>query len=178
MRNTKIFPLITIRRLVIFNVLLPLFYLLSLSLSVADNYVDLKIEPADVGVFFVNKSEQFTAFGKTSSGKWVDITTEVDWYVEDFPFIGQTMPVSQVVKIDKNGLATVLSTWGRVKVSACYPKGCHEPVIPPWGAAVNFLLLKRKKVEFYLQYTDCCLIRTNNLVSAKLVWDKKHVNFN
>ena len=65
-----------------------------------------------------------TCQGQLPDGTWEDITDKVDWYVEEYPFAIQTIPASETVSVDENGLATILESWGRVNVSACYPKGC------------------------------------------------------
>ncbi len=89
-------------------------------------YVKLTIEPHNVGVFYENKTQQFTAYGYTTSGEKIDITEKVDWYIDPkgYPHSpDQPVAAGAVATIDETGLATVHSTWGRVVVYAAYPKG-------------------------------------------------------
>ncbi len=109
--------------------------------AIADDYIALSVEPLDIGVFVENQTQQFHCFGKLPDGSWVNITNEVDWYVEEYPFEIQTIPASKTVSIDENGLATVLQSWGRVNVSACYPKGCNDSAVTI-GLIVPLLLSK------------------------------------
>lgn len=91
------------------------------------NFVSIRVWPEAVGVFKDLGSQQFQAFGERSNGTELDITQQVDWYVEDFPFAGQTLSGQQVASIDSSGLATVQNTtWGRANIAACYPRGCHS----------------------------------------------------
>ncbi len=94
--------------------------------TVAAEYVSLTITPHNVGVFYQNETQQFTAIGTTASGDTEDITDEVDWYIdpEGYPHNDQDTTPGAVATIDETGLATVHDTWGRVVVYACYPKGC------------------------------------------------------
>ena len=93
----------------------------------ASAYESIRVWPQDVGVFKELGEQQFTAYGKTPSGEEFDISNQVDWFVEEFPFEEQTTEAINVVAINENGLATILNpTWGRVNVSSCYPKGCSQ----------------------------------------------------
>ncbi len=129
--------------------------------SDAASYVSIKIEPENVGVFYVNKTQQFTAFGETAAGDFVDITDQVDWYVEPFPFAEQTLSAREIVTIDETGLATVLSTWGRVKISACLPKGCGGQNQPGWIPAINLLLHKTDDGPQYFPWINFLLLNND-----------------
>ncbi|MBM9602718.1 hypothetical protein [Desulfopila inferna] len=100
------------------------------------NYVRLTIEPHNVGVFWQNKTQQFTAYGYTAAGEKIDITDKVDWYIDPagYPHNYQPETAGSVATIDETGLATVHNTWGRVVVYADYPKGSRirndHPVAP------------------------------------------------
>ncbi len=97
-------------------------------IGTAADYVAMSIEPQNVGVFVENQTQQFECFGILADGTWHNITTEVDWYVEEYPFASQTFLASETATVDENGLATIHQTWGRAKISACYPIGCARPV--------------------------------------------------
>ena len=88
----------------------------------SSEFKTLSIFPHNVGVFYQNSTQQFTAIAETRSGVQVDVSDQVDWYLESIP--GQGDAHSVVATIDARGLATVHSSWGRVVVKACYPKGC------------------------------------------------------
>ncbi len=83
----------------------------------------LKIFPEDVGVFYETGKQQFKAFRNN-----IDVSNNVDWYIEDFPFVGQP---NNVIEINSTGLARVKSTWGRANIKACFPKGCNQTIEPP-----------------------------------------------
>jgi len=91
--------------------------------------ISLKITPSDVGIFYENETQQFKAMGITPDGTIVDLTNQVDWFIDPsgFPYKNSDQDMSEgaVVTINSTGLATVHDTWGRVMVNACYPKGCH-----------------------------------------------------
>lgn len=109
--------------------------------SSAQDYSEIYIWPPNVGVFAVNKTQQFAAWGIPSGGGTpVDLTNQVDWYLEEnpFPAVGtypiQDLKPSDIADIAQTGLVTVKSTWGRVNVACCYPKGCQiSPETEPSG---------------------------------------------
>lgn len=122
--------------------------LLMASVTYAAEYTRMAIEPKQVGVFYELKEQQFNAFGLTEEGKWVNITSEVDWYTEDMSFDEQP---DEVITIDQTGMATINNTWGRVKISACYPKGCKiEPKPEPNNIVLplSLLLNRQTGVDF------------------------------
>ncbi|MDW7772694.1 MAG: hypothetical protein SCH71_07360 [Desulfobulbaceae bacterium] len=110
--------------------------------AAADVYEKIVISPQDVGVFAVVGEQQFTAIGVTPSGQKVDITDKVDWYLEERPFrlqvLTKNMKPDDIAQIDANGLLTIKEkiTWGRVLVTACYPKGCGRGLTSYGGKAV------------------------------------------
>jgi len=107
----------------------------------AETYSKILIYPEHVGVFYNIGQQQFEAYGITPAGQKVRITEKVDWYLDKYPLPIQTMKPEQVAVIGEKGLLKVKSTWGRVKVKACYPKGCgpSSPKTPVGGLG---LLLK------------------------------------
>ncbi len=130
--------------------------LLMVTSTYATEYTSMVIEPNHVGVFYELGEQQFDAFGLTTEGEWVNITTEVDWYTEDMAFDEQP---EDVVTIDQTGLVTINSAWGRVKISACYPKGCK---IEPPSEVV------------YLPFTQLLLSNPTN--DAKVDYDEDRYN--
>ncbi len=84
--------------------------------------VALKISPEKVGVLYQVGIQQFQAIAIFSDGSEEDYTQKVGWSLEEDPLEGQTLSPHLVAKIDETGKATVLNTWGRVKVVATYPK--------------------------------------------------------
>ncbi len=107
--------------------------------------ISLKITPNDVGVFYQNKIQQFKAIGVTPDGTVVDLTKEVDWYIdpEGFPYKSSQQDMSEgaIATIEQDGLLTVQNTWGRVMVHASYPKG--SVLGSPVNTGANNLLLKQ-----------------------------------
>lgn len=93
---------------------------------VAETYTQIQVKPGNIGVFYQNKTQQFKAYGLNQSGRWIDITDEVSWYIdsESIAFGGQDTTPGAVATIDVTGKATVQASWGRVIVNACYPQGC------------------------------------------------------
>ncbi len=87
----------------------------------------LTILPEDVGVFYELEEQQFKA-NMLENGNVVDVTDSVDWYIEEYPFADQE---PGAIEINESGLATIKDTWGRVNISACYPKGCYNTPPPP-----------------------------------------------
>lgn len=87
---------------------------------------DLIIKPHNVGVFPENLSQQFTALARQDGGDYLDVTDEVEWFIDPagYPHPGQDTSEGTVATMDGSGLATVQDTWGRVVVKACYPLGC------------------------------------------------------
>lgn len=99
--------------------------------------VALKVLPEHVGVFSEVGKQQFTAIATFADGSEQDYTDKVGWSIVAYPFSKQTTTPEQVATIDRHGLATVLTSWGRVRVQATYP--------PPKKTAqrvLNLLLLQ------------------------------------
>ncbi len=139
-----------------------LLLLVSIVNCAAATYTDIKIEPEHVGVFYTNETQQFTALGLKSNGDWVDITAEVDWYVEENPLTDQTLTPGQVATIDEGGLATAVSDWGRINITACYPKGCgvKKADLPGWIPALNLLLYEKLAEKYtYMPWVNILLLR-------------------
>lgn len=101
---------------------------------------DLRIEPPSVGVFDGEGTQQF----KLYDGDTEIAADNVDWWISEAPADSQGLEPDAIATIDGDGLATIISSKGTVKVSACYPKGCG-PVGSGGGNAasnsVNLLLL-------------------------------------
>lgn len=108
----------------------------------AGDPVALKVQPEHVGVFSNLGRQQFQAIAVFADGSEVDYTDRVGWSIEAYPFTNQTITPDQVATIDRHGLATVLSSWGRVKIVATYPP---PPVFTP--SPINLLLLKAPPPE-------------------------------
>lgn len=118
----------------IMRYLLALIFILIPIDTFAAKYSRLALEYESVGVFRENKTYQWKVLGLNKSNRWVDATKEVDWYVEPNPLDGQShIPIT----INKNGLTTFKSKWGRANVSACYPKGCYDKIEPPVPPTVD-----------------------------------------
>ena len=117
----KVIPFLTLT-------LLALFILPSIGLCVEKTYTELVINPQDVGVFWTTKTQQFKAWGRFGPGEddWDDLTEEVGWESSD----------TDVVTIDSKGLATCVSSWGTVDITAKFPKTAGFPVF------TNLLLKK------------------------------------
>ena len=105
--------------LVILTVL-ALFIFPSTGMCVEKTYSELVINPKDVGVFWTAKTQQFKAWGKFGPGEddWDDLTEEVGWESSD----------TEVVTIDSKGLATCERSWGKVTITARFPKTGGFPV--------------------------------------------------
>ncbi|MDW7772696.1 MAG: hypothetical protein SCH71_07370 [Desulfobulbaceae bacterium] len=153
---------ITFWRIILFLCLLVPF---SPDIVFAKKLVALKVLPENVGVFYEKKTQQFTAIAVFDDGSEADYTKKVGWSLTAFPFSTQKMAPHEIATIDRNGLATVKSTWGRVKVNATYPPPKQpaafsnvaflaklllapappEPVWPKVAPAIYFLLLSDDK---------------------------------
>ena len=99
---------------------------------------NLRIEPPNVGAFTTQETQQFELYDgstKIDSGN-------VDWWISEAPAYTSGLEPDAIATIDKNGLATILSTKGTVKVSACYPSGCGPGGIVNTG--MQHLLLGTK----------------------------------
>ncbi|MBL4903234.1 hypothetical protein JYT85_01860 [Desulfocapsa sp. AH-315-G09] len=130
----------------------PIVFFPSLSSSVAgDGFRSFTISPKDVGAFYQNKTQQFKAIAVTTAGVVLDLTNKVDWYIdpEGAPYTtsSQDMTKGAIATIGNTGKASINSTWGRVMVHACYPKGCgpNSSSAPATGVlpAVNLLILNQ-----------------------------------
>ena len=89
--------------------------------SAAANYEALRIYPEHVGIFVEDGKQQFIAIGITSNGVGENITDKVEWISSD----------PNLVTIDENGMATVLSTSGQVRITCSYPKtGSGKAIVP------------------------------------------------
>ncbi len=127
----------------------PITFFPPLSSSVAgDGFRSFTIIPKDVGVFYQNETQQFKVLAVNTAGVVLDLTNEVDWYIdpEGAPYqsSSQDMTEGAIATIDNTGKATIKNSWGRVMVNACYPKGCAPNSSPSAaGTAVNLLLLNK-----------------------------------
>lgn len=102
----------------------------------------ISIYPEHAGIFTTVKEQQYVCFGTRLDGTVENITTEVDWFVEDNPLFYQPLKGKEVITINNSGKATTLSSWGRASISACYPKGCG-PNNTAFVPGVSLLLQKR-----------------------------------
>ncbi len=129
------------KQLFFFAVVVSIFIIFSCIANAAE-YVSMTVEPKDIGVFYENKTQQMKAYGFTASGQKVNITNEVDWYIDPAgdPYSGQGTAAGQVATIDKNGLVTIHGNWGRVTVHACLPKGCGKSFGPNLNPILGALL--------------------------------------
>lgn len=100
----------------------------------ATEYTELVINPQHVGVFWANKTQQFKAWGRFGPGPddWEDITEMVSWISSD----------PEIVTIDEAGLATTVQSWGRVEITAKYPKESAPPTQIVVSDHISELLLK------------------------------------
>lgn len=92
----------------------------------AEVFVDIEIQPKNIGIFYQNETQQMRAFGITPKGEKVDITNEVQWSIDPagYPHNSeQPLTPGSVATISGTGLVTVHSTWGRVVVYAKYTGG-------------------------------------------------------
>lgn len=105
-------------------------------------FVSIEILPPHVGTFYELGEQQFEAWGVRADGTKEDITQQVDWSVEAYPFESQTAEPHEVVTIDQNGKATIHDTWGRVRIRATYPKTKQPTVL----SHIYELLFKKKPV--------------------------------
>lgn len=117
-----------------------LVFLITPAVGYGKSVVKINIKPEDVGVFYKNKTQQFQAIAVFSDGSQADYTKKVGWSIAKNPFPNQTLAPTKVATINENGLATVVSTWGRVNVVATYPKPKPKP--PPALAGIYDILLK------------------------------------
>lgn len=96
----------------------------------------MRIEPPEVGVFVTQGTQRFKAYDGDRELK----ASDVDWWISEAPAGSQGLKPEQIATIDENGVATILSSKGTVKVSACYPRGCGPNKAVNTGA--NLLLLR------------------------------------
>lgn len=106
----------------------------------AATYTQISLEYENLGVFYSERTYQWNALGLNDSNEWVNINSEVDWKVEENNLAGQT---HTPVTIDENGLATLVSSWGRVNVAISYPKAV--PPKPRYDWLNSILMLLRRK---------------------------------
>lgn len=105
----------------------------------------LRISPRDAGVFArQDVQHHFQVYGTFDGVEQLLDDSKVDWYITADPYPGQDLKPEEVAEIDDEGNITLLSTYGRVKVSACYPRGCGPDKKVNPGA---LLLLKRRPVN-------------------------------
>ncbi len=129
-----------IKRYGLKSTLLFLLILSSNNLVFAKALVSIKVTPEHVGVFTSVGKQQFTATGVFSDGSEQDYTTKVSWSLSGSAFSGQTLKPSSIATINQKGLATIKSTWGRVRVNATYPPVAVARTIPT--NIINGLLLR------------------------------------
>lgn len=133
--------------------------LLCPGLAAAKKLVALKVYPEHVGVFAQVGTQQFTAIAVFDDGSRADYTEKVGWSIVPYPFANQDLKPHEVAKIDQKGLATVLSSWGRVRVRATYP----PPVAASNSVSSSILRLLLNPLPFTVNPDNGPLKGTNTV---------------